>query len=97
MHEALEDRFAEDALVVDVLGSAALGPSHAGTTGPRSLPVPAGRTYRRVVLGFADGPQGTRWLTHREISDGVLAAVDPRQQDAVTVVGRVTPWSQRPT
>jgi molybdopterin-guanine dinucleotide biosynthesis protein A len=35
-------------------------------------PVPIHLAYRQVLLGSAGG----RWLTHEEISDGVLAAID---------------------
>src|SRR5690554_2861790 len=47
--------------------------------------------YRQVILGFVVENGGSRWLTHREISHGVMAAVD---HDAVYhVVGTVEPWS----
>lgn len=35
----------------------------------------AGLRYRRVVLGSVSEDGGWRWLTHGEISDGVLEAI----------------------
>ncbi|MFF8695125.1 hypothetical protein ACF08W_23280 [Streptomyces sp. NPDC015144] len=95
------DVLAAGAVVVDVRGSAAAAPGRA-----RPLPPPdlAGCDHRPVVLGFADGPDGTRWLTHQEIADGVLAAARAPAPAATSatddaparVIGRVRPWHDRP-
>lgn len=50
--------------------------------------------YRQVILGFVIEGGRSRWLTHQEISDGVLKAV--HQDAAWSVVGTVEPWSMRP-
>ena len=50
--------------------------------------------YRRVILGFVVEGGKSRWLTHEEISGGVIEAV---QKDAERyIVGTVEPWSMRP-
>jgi hypothetical protein len=96
VREVVSGLLAADALLVDVLGSAALDPSRERPPAPPSLPE-SGVTYRQVVLGFTEGQGGSRWLTHQEISDGVLAAVaDGDRGPATRVVGRVEPWADRP-
>lgn len=95
VHRLLADRLAPGALLVDVLGSAALDPSSTAPCRP-AYAVPD-VVYRAVVLGFTDGVYGTRWLTHEEISDGVLAAVqEGAEAPLVRVIGRLEPWADRP-
>jgi NAD(P)-dependent dehydrogenase (short-subunit alcohol dehydrogenase family) len=96
VREVVSGLLAPDALLVDVLGSSALDPSRERPLVPPPLPG-SGVTYRAVVLGFTEGPYGSRWLTHQEISDGVLAAVaDGDRGPDTRVVGRVEPWANRP-
>lgn len=95
VHGLLADRLAPDALVLDVLGSSVLDPSANALRRP-AYAAP-GAAYRAAVLGFTDGAYGTRWLTHAEISEGVLAAVEEGPKaPLVRVVGRVEPWADRP-
>lgn len=49
--------------------------------------------YRVVTLGFMMSDGRARWLTHDEISDGVIRAIDG---DTSGTVGIVRPWSARP-
>lgn len=91
IHRNLAEVLAPTAVIVQLWGSA--------NSDPRlSRPWPAEcrppRDYRRVVLGFADGPAGTRWLTDREISNGAFNAL--REPTAEQVVGRVEPWTEHP-
>jgi hypothetical protein len=77
-----------------VLGSDAADPgrspaAHLGALEPRS-----DLGYHRIVLGFQTTEAGSRWLTHEEISAGVLEAIQHRASDHT--VGVVTPWSARP-
>lgn len=53
-----------------------------------------GVSYRRVTLGFVREANQSRWLTHDEISRGVLRAIDRDGDEAV--VGTVQPWAARP-
>lgn len=95
VHGLLTDQLAPGALLVDVLGSAVLDPSRGALRRP-AYAVPSA-VYRAVVLGFTDGAHGTRWLTHAEISDGVLDAVEEGPEaPLIRVIGRVQPWEERP-
>lgn len=91
LHQAIDPLLSPTATVVQLWGSAGQDPR-------RSRPNPAQyrapRSYRSLMLGFADGPSTTRWLTDQEISDGALRALnDPAEQQ---LVGRVEPWSDHP-
>ncbi|SDI80164.1 hypothetical protein [Natribacillus halophilus] len=56
--------------------------------------VPWNCLYRDVQLGFKIEEDVSRWLTHEEISNGVISAIhyDKKQ----TIVGTLYPWSTRP-
>ncbi|MEY8750655.1 short-chain dehydrogenase [Alkalicoccobacillus gibsonii] len=57
--------------------------------------VPANCLYREVILGFQYDGTNSRWLTHSEISKGVIAAI---QEDAEsTTIGVLSPWEKRPS
>lgn len=70
-----EALLASGARSLRVHGSAAGDPRH----GIKTDPAPPAHVLRQdVVLGWVDEPRGRRWLTDREISQGVLKAVgDP--------------------
>jgi hypothetical protein len=77
-----------------VLGSDATDPPGLAAS-QAEIGAPAGIAYRRIILGFIlerGGP--SRWLTHEEISEGVVAAVQPDAVDST--VGTTRPWSARP-
>lgn len=59
-----------------------------------NTPVPETCQYRRVYLGFILGESTSRWLTHHEISDGVIHAIKTDQTE--TIVGTIEPWDRRP-
>lgn len=50
--------------------------------------------YQAVVLGFVVEGKTSRWLTDREISQGVFSAV--QSGASLSVVGTVSPWEARP-
>ncbi|WP_284140194.1 MULTISPECIES: short-chain dehydrogenase [unclassified Virgibacillus] len=58
------------------------------------LTVPENCTYRRVYLGFIVENEQSRWLTHDEISEGVMKAI--RTDASETIVGTLQPWNKRP-
>lgn len=91
VHRVLDPLLSAEATVVQLWGSAGVDPRHS-----RPLPEQHGspRSYRSVVLGFADTSHGTRWLTDREVSDGALRGL--RDTTPEQIVGRVEPWSDRP-
>jgi hypothetical protein len=90
----LRDRAA--APVESVLGSAAADPAlEAGTALRRRTAFEGhGFAYTEVVLGFVEGGSGSRWLSHDEISAGVVNAVV--EEGGRHIVGVVDPWSARP-
>lgn len=77
---------------VQVLGSQAADPakSKIALTSPSLTNV----RFQRVILGFRLTGEASRWLTHREICSGVLAAIESDQEE--TIVGTIRPWSARP-
>lgn len=50
--------------------------------------------YHQVQLGFIIENNKSRWLTHDEISNGVINCI--RSNSKKYVVGTLTPWSKRP-
>ncbi|MBW8350877.1 short-chain dehydrogenase [Bacillus sp. IITD106] len=56
--------------------------------------VPASCLYRQVQLGFIIEHNRSRWLTHQEISAGVIKAIT--QDQSVHIIGTVEPWDMRP-
>ncbi len=79
--------------IFDILGSAgARAPAHdwLATIYERHARI----AWRRVVLGYVPGRDGSRWLSHAEVCAGVCSAIE---QDAdVSVVGTIEPWTARP-
>ena len=56
--------------------------------------LPPNVAYRQVILGFQIEGERSRWLTHGEISQGVLQAIADDAE--YHVVGVVRPWERRP-
>lgn len=52
------------------------------------------KNYQAVVLGFMLHEDHSRWLTHQEISSGVIDAIT--RNSPQTTVGVTTPWDRRP-
>lgn len=79
-----------------VLGSAAADPADpaALARAAKTVAGAASCLYRQVVLGFVLDAGAARWLTHDEISAGVIQAVD--DDAALATVGVTRPWSARP-
>ena len=81
------------AVVVEVRGAAAAQPD----SGEPEPSLPAHET-QLVVLGFVRDGDSTRWLTHREISEGVLDAVRRALADrppATHQIGEVNQYAIR--
>ncbi|HEX4220812.1 MAG TPA: hypothetical protein VHZ97_00470 [Pseudonocardiaceae bacterium] len=90
---AITPLLATDAAVVEVRGSAAAAPAR----GEIEPSLPAHET-QLVVLGFVRDGEGTRWLTHREISEGVLDAVRRALADrppATHQIGEINSYAVR--
>jgi len=60
----------------------------------REMKVAKSCEYHQVQLGFIIDNDRSRWLTHEEISDGVIHAI--QSQASKYLVGTLTPWSKRP-
>lgn len=80
--------------VIRVLGSLAAAPGQDPYARRRLLPIRSGLTYQEAVLGFVIKGDTARWLSHREISEGVLRAAS--SGCVRTVIGDVRPWRLRP-
>jgi NAD(P)-dependent dehydrogenase (short-subunit alcohol dehydrogenase family) len=90
---AITPLLSTSAVVVEVRGAAAAQPD-SGRPEP-SLPE---HETQLVVLGFVRDGEGTRWLTHGEISDGVLDAVRRALADrppATHQIGEVNQYAIR--
>jgi NAD(P)-dependent dehydrogenase (short-subunit alcohol dehydrogenase family) len=90
---AVAPLLANDAAVVEVRGAAAAQPS----SGEPEPSLPAHET-QLVVLGFVRDGESTRWLTHSEISDGVLDAVRralAERPPAIHQIGEVNQYALR--
>ncbi|EJY55896.1 hypothetical protein URH17368_1284 [Alicyclobacillus hesperidum URH17-3-68] len=61
---------------------------------PEPPKVPPNCMYRQVVLGFVAEETGSRWLTHAEITGGLVEAI--RSDCERLVVGTLEPWEKRP-
>lgn len=83
-----------DLRFVNVLSSAAADPSGSASELRKKFSALPGVVYQQVILGFAVEAGGSRWLTHSEICDGVLEAINTGA--TFTIVGSVNPWNRRP-
>lgn len=54
-----------------------------------------GCSYHRIILGFILEDTYRRWLTHEEISNGVIKGIESKCDE--WIVGQVEPWELRPT
>lgn len=85
-------RSGEPCRLFHVRGSAAADPTRLPRPALDELPPTV--SYRQVILGFQIEGNRSRWLTHREISQGVLQAIEDDAE--YRVVGVVRPWEMRP-
>lgn len=56
--------------------------------------VPENCLYHQVQLGFILEGTHSRWLTHQEISAGVVEAMQKREK--THTIGQIEPWERRP-
>ncbi|ARI77864.1 short-chain dehydrogenase [Halobacillus mangrovi] len=71
-----------------------LGSSSDPVAYKEALSLPSQGHYRTVLLGFFKEKEGSRWLTHGEISNGVGDAIE--KDEPFYTVGEVEPWEERP-
>ncbi|MEI3614975.1 short-chain dehydrogenase [Pseudogracilibacillus sp. SO30301A] len=60
----------------------------------RGVTMPKGCIYYQIRLGFVIKDNRSRWLTNKEISDGVIASIKKRNK--IRTVGQIEPWEKRP-
>ena len=60
----------------------------------QEVTVPTGCSYHQVQLGFIIEGVISRWLTHKEISDGVIEAIDKR--NTILIIGQIDSWDNHP-
>lgn len=88
--EAVAGLLADKAPIVEVRGDVTADP-----TRPAPEPTLSGHPTQVVTLGYVREGTTTRWLTHREIVDGVLAAVQRALDERTSAehqVGDLRPW-----
>lgn len=73
-----------------VIGSARTNPKHIADTLLHGLKLSPNMRYHQVILGAHTSGGQTWWLTHQEISAGVLQAVEEEQVQRI--VGDVDNW-----
>ncbi|WP_155982744.1 short-chain dehydrogenase [Paucisalibacillus sp. EB02] len=56
--------------------------------------VPENCIVKEVQLGFIYNEMTSRWLSHHEISEGVITGIQSNERK--TVVGTLEPWDKRP-
>ena len=79
---------------VHVVGSAAAAPSRSLADRAAKFSEFQNLFYQQVVLGFHADSGGSRWLSNREVSAGVISAIE--NGASPYVVGQVRPWNLRP-
>jgi hypothetical protein len=84
----------EPVQLVQVVGSGAAGPEGSLDGLAKRFEALPQLHYQLVVLGFQRDTAGSRWLTHQEISHGVMAAID--DEHSRYIVGQIEPWALRP-
>lgn len=60
----------------------------------REVKVPTCCSYHRIQLGFVIEGAISRWLTNKEIADGVIEAIDKRKK--IQIIGQLDPWEKHP-
>ncbi|WP_152658319.1 short-chain dehydrogenase [Oceanobacillus sp. CFH 90083] len=70
------------------------GSSHDLSAITDEITVPKNCLYCDVQLGFKMEGSFSRWLTHEEISNGVISSIYYNKRK--TVIGTLHPWSKRP-
>lgn len=60
----------------------------------QNVSIPPGCFYRQIQLGFVIEHGRSRWLTHKEISEGVIECI--QKDPPLHIVGTVEPWEMRP-
>lgn len=60
----------------------------------REVKIPKGCLYYQLQLGFVIEDSGSRWLTNKEISEGVIKAI--KERNKILTIGQIDPWDEHP-
>lgn len=60
----------------------------------RKISLPSGSLYRQIQLGFVNEGSYSRWLTNKEIFEGVIEGI--KEKKNVHTIGQIEPWEKRP-
>ncbi|MCM3361229.1 short-chain dehydrogenase [Niallia sp. HCP3S3_B10] len=60
----------------------------------REVTMPTGCSYYQVQLGFVTEGSRSRWLTNKEISDGIIEAIKKKKK--ILTIGQIEPWDKHP-
>ncbi|WP_281258669.1 short-chain dehydrogenase [Melghirimyces profundicolus] len=91
---SLLDQSIESCDYFHIIGSSVADPSRDSTSGIEGFHRFKNLRYHEVILGFILENDGSRWLTHQEISQGVIDAIHSNR--TTSIVGVVKPWSKKP-
>lgn len=58
------------------------------------LAIPTHASYHQIQLGFKIESGISRWLTHAEISNGVIQSI--LEEKSEQIIGTIEPWENRP-
>ncbi len=78
----------------EVLGSSNSNPESDSRGRDKNFSVFRNLEYHKVILGFITDGSNSRWLTNKEISGGVMYAIEEDLKEFT--VGVVEPWNLRP-
>ena len=79
----------ENVLIFSVMGSSSCSPI------AEKDPFLENKQYKAIYLGWKKkNANNSRWLTNKEISDGVLQAI--QEQNKTFIVGQIEPWCEKP-
>ena len=78
----------------EILGSAGSAPGIVATERTSEFRDFSNIEYQSITLGFVIEKEGSRWLTDKEISDGVTNALKNNYRKHV--VGVTEPWDEHP-
>ena len=99
LRAAIDGMIAPGGRLVEVMGSRSIllgenGEASIAERRAQALALQPDITYSQVILGFMLEGDGSRWLTHDEISSAAIAQMERPQPRLVA--GVLEPWERRP-
>jgi len=91
---SLVNKTSKHAKIYHVRGSSVANPNKLDYDNHQSLRELKNVAFHEIILGFVVEESRSRWLTNKEISQGVIEAIENEAEKFV--VGAVEPWGARP-